>query len=73
MTRLAFQELQANRVQIHMDPRNIRSRNVAARLGFVYEGTLRCCAPGSDGQPTDRHVFALVREEFEALPWAKGG
>ena len=71
LTRLAFDLLQANRVEIRMDPENIRSRRVPERLGFVLEGTLRMIGPGPDGQPTDRHVFALIPEEYRRLDWSK--
>ncbi len=70
LTRLAFDRLGANRVEIRMDSRNVRSRRVAERLGFVLEGTLRRCAPGAGGRPEDRHVFALIREEYARLDWS---
>jgi RimJ/RimL family protein N-acetyltransferase len=70
LTRFAFDELGANRVQIRMGVRNVRSRRVAERLGFVLEGTLRRSAPAPDGQPSDMHMFALVPDEYRALPWA---
>ncbi len=69
LTRLAFEGLQAARVEIRMDPRNVRSRRVASRLGFVLEGTLRRCAAGPAGRPADRHVFALIPEDCAALAW----
>jgi len=72
LARLAFGALHANRVEIRMDPRNQRSRNVAARLGFVLEGTLRNAGPDGEGKPSDRHVYALIPAEFQALPWAAG-
>jgi RimJ/RimL family protein N-acetyltransferase len=36
LTVLAFETLQAQRVQIRMDPRNARSQSVAARVGYVF-------------------------------------
>ena len=71
LTRLAFDHLQANRVEIRMDPENVRSRRVAERLGFALEGTLRRVASGPDGRPRDRQVFALIPEEYRGLAWAK--
>ncbi len=72
LTRLAFETLGANRVEIRMDPRNGRSPKVAEGLGYVLEGQLRRCAPGPDGQPADRLVFALLPEEYRRLDWAVG-
>src|SRR5258708_15556847 len=51
LTVLAFETLQAQRVQIRMDPRNARSQSVAARLGYVFEGTLRRVSLDGDGLP----------------------
>jgi RimJ/RimL family protein N-acetyltransferase len=68
LTRLAFDVLEAQRVEIRMDPENGRSRKVAERLGFVLEGTLRRVAPGPDGQLRDRHIFALTPEDYRRLP-----
>ncbi len=70
LTRIAFDDLDANRVEIRMDVANARSRRVAERLGFVLEGTLRRALPGVDGEPVDVHVFGLLPDEYRALPWA---
>jgi len=72
LTRMAFDHLQANRAEIRMDPENVRSRRVAERLGFVLEGTLRRVGPERDGRLTDRHVFALIPEDYRRLDWAQG-
>ena len=72
LARLAFDELDANRVELAIDTANVASLRVAERLGFVLEGTLRrrLLAPG--GEPTDMHVLALLPEEYRRLPWASG-
>jgi RimJ/RimL family protein N-acetyltransferase len=70
LTRLCFDGLDANRVEIRMDVRNARSERVAQRLGFVREGTLRRALPSPGGKPADVHVYALLAEEYAALPWA---
>jgi RimJ/RimL family protein N-acetyltransferase len=70
LTRLAFDTLAANRVEIRMDVENVRSRAVPERLGFPLEGRLRRAAPGVDGQAHDVWIYALVREDFSNLPWA---
>ncbi|HEY3367485.1 MAG TPA: GNAT family protein [Symbiobacteriaceae bacterium] len=74
LTRLAFDHLEANRVQIRMDARNLRSRAVAERQGFVFEGILRRALHPQQGEtvPTDSCMFSLIREEYQALPWSEG-
>jgi ribosomal-protein-serine acetyltransferase len=72
LTRLAFDRLRANRVEIYVDPRNIRSARVPERLGFVLEGMLRRVRAGADGRPADRQVFALIREDYHRLRWRGG-
>jgi RimJ/RimL family protein N-acetyltransferase len=69
LTTFAFETLQAQRVQIRMDVRNTRSRNIPERLGFIYEGCLRRLLPDVDGTPRDTDYFALIREDYERLSW----
>lgn len=69
LTRFAFENLNAQRVQIRMDVRNTRSRNIPERLGFIYEGCLRRLLPDVDGNPRDTDYFALIREDYERLSW----
>jgi RimJ/RimL family protein N-acetyltransferase len=70
LTRLAFDELDANRVELRIDTRNFRSLRVGERLGFVLEGTLRRKLPAADGTVADMHVLALLPEEYQTLPWS---
>jgi RimJ/RimL family protein N-acetyltransferase len=72
LTCFAFDRLGANRVQIFMHPTNLRSRAVPERLGFVLEGTLRGVTRGASGRMEDRHLFALVRTDYDRLPWRSG-
>jgi RimJ/RimL family protein N-acetyltransferase len=69
LTRLAFNQLHANRVQIRMDPRNIRSERVAQRAGFAFEGTLRNASLDAHAAPADRHVYALTPGTYAQLAW----
>ena len=73
LTRLAFEKPAANRVEIMMDTRNVRSRNVPERLGYVLEGTLRNKMPDVVGRPRDVHIFALTPEDYRHLSWRAGG
>jgi len=72
LTRLAFRLFGANRVEIRMNTRNVRSAAVPQRLGFVLEGTLRNATPRSiEGKLGDEYVYALIPEDFLALPWSR--
>ncbi|MFG6449028.1 GNAT family N-acetyltransferase [Roseateles sp. BYS180W] len=57
---MAFSQLQARRVEIRMDERNVGSRAVAERCGFEFEGLLRRDHLGVDQQPRDTRVYALL-------------
>lgn len=59
-----FNTIGLNRVEVRCDVRNTRSRALAERLGFVYEGTKRQVEK-IGGKFVDDHYFALLREEWE--------
>lgn len=61
VTRFAFDRLQARRVEIRMDAGNERSRRVAERAGFTFEGVLRRDSLTPRGEPCDTRVHARVR------------
>ena len=67
LTRFAFEDLNANRVEIRCDPRNERSRRVAERLGFVFEGCLRNSRQDPTGEPRDTLVYALVPGDWKPI------
>jgi RimJ/RimL family protein N-acetyltransferase len=69
LTRFAFDQLDANRVEIRMDTGNLRSRAIPERLEFVYEGCFRQGMRGMQGQPRDVDVFALIRDDYAGLDW----
>jgi RimJ/RimL family protein N-acetyltransferase len=60
LTDFALAEFGANRISIHCDPRNERSKRVAERLGYQFEGRLRNMARTPDGSLRDTLVFSLV-------------
>jgi RimJ/RimL family protein N-acetyltransferase len=64
ITRFAFETLGAERVEIHMDTRNERSRRVAERTGYTLEGTLRNFVRAVDGSLESTYVYSMVRQEF---------
>ena len=58
----AFATFDLNRVQAEADTRNVASRRVLEKLGFLCEGTLRqdCVV---DGVVSDSWVFGLLRSD----------
>ena len=60
LTDFAFAEFNANRISIHCDPLNERSKRVAERLGYQLEGRLRNKARTPDGGLRDTLVYSLV-------------
>ncbi|PZT55111.1 GNAT family N-acetyltransferase [Paenibacillus silvae] len=62
----AISHLQANRLEIRCDSRNVRSAKVAERAGYTLEGILRKVQQDRTGSWVDMMVFAKVRgSEFE--------
>jgi ribosomal-protein-alanine N-acetyltransferase len=63
----AFDTLDLNRVQAEADTRNVASRRVLEKNGFVHEGTLRedCIV---NGDVSDSWVFGLLRREWRPSP-----
>jgi RimJ/RimL family protein N-acetyltransferase len=60
LTAYAFEELGAQRVELGIDAKNVRSVAVARRCGFVQEGCLRHTGVEEDGTLVDNLIFALV-------------
>jgi len=60
ITRFAFQELGAGRVEIRCDSRNLRSARVAERCGYALEAILRNHARSADGSLRDTLLYARV-------------
>lgn len=65
---LAFGAFEAQRVELQCDANNGRSRRVAERCGFVFEGRLRNRSRTPAGQPRDDLVFSLVPGDPAADP-----
>ena len=56
----AFEQLGAQRVEIRMSSRNVRSRRVAERVGFPIESIMRKQARENDGSLCDTCVYAMI-------------
>jgi RimJ/RimL family protein N-acetyltransferase len=62
----AFETLNAGRVQLKTDVRNVRSQQAIARLGAQYEGTLRRYQRRSDDTVRDTVLFSILADEWPA-------
>ena len=66
LCRFAFESLEANRVEIRCDAKNVRSKAVPERLEFVREALLRNNCRDGAGNLRDTLVFALTPDEYAA-------
>ncbi len=64
ITAFLFDGLGAQRVSIRCDARNTRSKAVAERLGFPFEGRNRRDEIGTDGSIRDSLVYAMIPDDF---------
>ncbi len=62
---MAFETLNAVRVEIRCDSDNAKSAAVARRCGFTLEATLRRESRTPDGRLRDTLIFALLRDGAE--------
>jgi RimJ/RimL family protein N-acetyltransferase len=68
VTRVGFEVCGTDRIEIHCDATNVRSRAIPGRLGFVEEATLR--GRLRYPEPRDDVVYSLFREDFSRSPVA---
>lgn len=68
VTRLALEARKLDRVEIHCDPRNARSANVAQRLGFRLEATLPRRTRDPEGGFSDSMIWTLYASDRPELP-----
>ena len=64
ITRFAFEQLNAERVEIRCDERNEKSHGVMERAGFIREGCLRNFVREHGGELRNALIYALLRDEF---------
>ena len=60
-----FNEMNLNRIQALIDPRNEASKRVAAKHGFQYEGTFRDYEYEHGGF-IDLNMYSVLRREYKA-------
>lgn len=63
----AFTAMGMHRVALRCDHRNTRSHGAIARLGAVFEGTLRGFRPAADGSIADVDYFSILANEWPAV------
>ena len=67
IARLAFDRLDARRVEIRVDDGNAPSWRVAERAGFTLEALLRFDAATPTGEPRSTRIYARVRGAEEPM------
>ncbi|MFD5383738.1 GNAT family N-acetyltransferase [Streptomyces sp. NPDC127074] len=63
----AFDDLRLVRLALRTDHLNVRSQQALARLGLVYEGTLRSHMRRQDGTRRDSLYYSLLADEWPAV------
>jgi RimJ/RimL family protein N-acetyltransferase len=71
LVRVAFEVDRVSRVEIHCDPRNVRSAAVPRKLGFTLEAVLRQRTPFLDEPRRDSMIWTLFAEDYPATPAAQ--
>jgi RimJ/RimL family protein N-acetyltransferase len=67
LTRVGFEVCEADRIEIRIDPQNVKSFGIPQKLGFPVEATLRRRLPARPGQPLrDVTIHTLFREDYDA-------
>lgn len=71
LVKAAFEIMAVRRIEIHCDPRNLRSAAVPRKLGFFHEATLRERLPVSDTEWSDLMIWTLFADDYPASPASK--
>ncbi|MHA1234258.1 MAG: GNAT family N-acetyltransferase [Promethearchaeota archaeon] len=70
LTKVAFEIEHVNRVEIHCDPKNIKSAAIPKKLGYVFEATLRNRIENIEGELIDLKIWSILRDEYLKSPCA---
>jgi len=62
----AIMHLQARRVSLYCNPKNVRSVRVAERCGFVREGYVRENYQNKNGTVSDTLCYGILKREYES-------
>lgn len=73
MLRYGFETLGVHRIIATCQPENIGSWRVMEKLGMVREGHLRQCIERPNGVWWDEYFYAILKTDWEAQNWKKGG
>lgn len=61
IAQFAFNDLKANRVEIKMDEKNLKSKSIPERLGFKLDGILRNDRLNNQGQLSNTLVYSVLK------------
>jgi RimJ/RimL family protein N-acetyltransferase len=70
LTRVGFEHLRLDRIQVLVEPENAASTGVPRKLGFRSEGLRRRDRPGSGGRRMDLEYWTLHADEYPDTPSA---
>ena len=68
LTKTAFEIEKVDRVEIHCDPKNVRSAAIPRKLGYTLEAILRQRSRDTDGNLRDSMIWSLLANEYRASP-----
>lgn len=64
LTKIAIQLYKFHRVEIHCDPKNIRSAAVPRKLNFIHEATLKDRVLNERGEFRDAMIWSITSTEY---------
>lgn len=71
LTKVCFELLRLDRVEIRAEPDNDASLAIPAKLGYAREGRLKRRLPGADGTKRDVVICSLFAADYPRSPAAK--
>jgi RimJ/RimL family protein N-acetyltransferase len=70
LTRVGFEVEGLDRIEIRIEPENVRSRRIPERLGYAEEATLRGRIRNAQNEPRDVIVYSLFSDTYPESPSA---